>query len=146
VTKRREVESRLGVARRYLEASRQAAAAKLWREAAANARAGIENALKALLARRGPVPRTHDPHLVLQRLLDQAGALPEAERQPVAEVVRIGHGYGLVEPLRLSTGDESRHLTPWDFAPPAPAASSLRDAEEVLRIVEALCKSDNEQA
>lgn len=126
------------MARRYLDEARGAERAGLGRDVVACARACIENALKAVIARREPPPRTHDPHVVLQRFLDAGGKLPDLERPQVAELVRIGQAYGLVEHLRFAYGDEDRGLTPWDLATPERIARSLADAGEVLRIATAL--------
>ena len=118
MTKQHESSSRLNAAQRYLDDARAAREAGRLRDAAADARAAIESSLKAAIARHQPVPRTHDPHVVLTNILEDAAAVP-AEND----------------------------ATPWDLATPERVGAALSDAERVVAIAMELCaKGDDRRA
>ncbi|HEX9640150.1 MAG TPA: HEPN domain-containing protein [Candidatus Krumholzibacteria bacterium] len=126
---------RLQLALRSLASARDNLGRQNWRDSAVFSRAGVEHAVKAIVACFGAVPRSHEP----QRLLAQAletGAFPDWLRERAEALSPDLGGLGIQEHILLSYGDEERGIDPWSIVDEARATSHFRIAEAATALAE----------
>jgi len=73
----------------------------------------VENAAKAVIAMRGPVPKVHELKGALSKLVkdDRLRSL----RKEIALLAEISEKLGFEEHIRTDYGDEGQYRTPWDI-------------------------------
>ena len=81
----RDVDFRLRLADGFLGEARDDVTRARWRSCVDNAQLAVENAVKAVIARFVPVPRTHDLVTPLEGLL-ASGRLTPGERDALVEL------------------------------------------------------------
>ncbi len=96
------------------------------------AQLAVENAVKAVLACLGPVPRSHDLTGWLYRVLDHD--LPEEMRFHIQQLVPLAEQYGRQKHVLTTYGDEETFLTPWDIFDETDAQKAVGDARQCITI------------
>ncbi len=76
----------------------------------------MENAGKALLSRFGVTPKTHQPAMHLQRLLDTV-KLEDELKKKLSNVIPQFKALGFEEHFMTDYGDESARISPWEIVP-----------------------------
>lgn len=138
-----EAEYRLRLAEGFLAEARQDVSLSRWRAAVDNSQLCVENAAKALLARLGPVGRTHNPAAMLRQILEE-GRFPSNHRQSVEAVVERAELLGPDIHIQTDYGDESAGLTPWELFSEEDARRALQIAEEVYALVDQLLHNNGQ--
>ncbi len=124
---------RLRLAQGFLAEARQDIPLARWRSAVDNAQLAIENAAKAVLARFGPVSRSHHPHQQIRQGL-VADVFPAQHRAEIERLAQLAQGMGADVHIRTDYGDELGDLTPWELFDEAEAQDALRLAEEAVEL------------
>lgn len=107
-----------------------------WRAASASAQLSAENAAKAAMALRRPVPHTHD---VEDPLRQQAARLPQGEeRELVLRLASAVQGMGSRLHAELRYGNEEERLTPWQLFPEERGRALVGRARQALDLVRQL--------
>ena len=109
-----DAEYRLRLARGFLAEAEEDLRSSRWRSCVDNAQLAVENAAKSVIARFGPVPRSHDMSAVLSEHLQQ-GAVPPELRDGVGRLQELSRQLGFEEHVRSDYGDEARGITPWEL-------------------------------
>ena len=109
-----DAEYRLRLARGFLAEAEEDLRSSRWRSCVDDAQLAVENAAKSVIARFGPVPRSHDMSAVLSEHL-RLGAVPLELREGVERLVELSSQLGFEEHVRSDYGDEARGITPWEL-------------------------------
>ena len=109
-----DAEYRLRLARGFLAEAEEDFRSSRWRSCVDDAQLAVENAAKSVIARFGPVPRSHDVSAVLSEHL-RLGAVPSELREGVEHLVELSSQLGFEEHVRSDYGDEARGITPWEL-------------------------------
>lgn len=110
---RRDAEFRLKLAEGFLTETEQDIGLARWRSCVDNAQRTVENAAKAVLAMRGPVPKVHNLRGALVKLVDDPAL--QRVKEDIGILEEIAEKLGFEEHIRTGYGDESHYLTPWDI-------------------------------
>jgi HEPN domain-containing protein len=132
-----EVSYRLRLVVGFLAEARQDFKLGRWRSCVDNSQLATENAAKAVLARLGPVGRTHNPSLLLREALAAGEFLAEISSQ----VERLAECAELLGPdihVQSDYGDEAGGRTPWELFDRDTARQALDLAEEVAELSQQL--------
>jgi len=109
----RDSQFRLELAAGFLREAEQDLGLSRWRSCVDNAQMAIENAAKAVVAMRGPVPKTHQIEKALSRL--DKDPLLKSLRTEIATLGEIARKLGFEEHIRTDYGDETHYRTPWEL-------------------------------
>jgi HEPN domain-containing protein len=136
---RRDTEFRLKLAAGFLREAEEDIRLSRWRSCVDNAQMAVENAAKAVIAMRGPVPKVHKIGGALSKMLKDPQ--PKSLSKDIATLREITEKLGFEEHIRTDYGDESQYRTPWELfdRESAEEAVSLarRAYDTALRIIEA---------
>ena len=99
----RDVDFRLRPADGFLGEARDDVTRARWRSCVDNAQLAVENAVKAVIARFAPVPRTHDLVTPVDGLL-ASGRLTPGERDALAELRQCAAELGHEQHVRSDYG------------------------------------------
>ena len=102
-----------------------------WRSCVDDAQLAVENAAKSVVARFGPVPRSHDMSAVLSEHLRQ-GTIPPQLRESVELLQDLSRQLGFEEHVRSDYGDEARGITPWELFQEPDAQRAIEVARRAL--------------
>lgn len=130
----REARHRLGIARQLLGEAQQDADMARWRSCAANSQQAVEHAAKSVLVCYGPVPRTHDVHANLRRLMRTITAATPMVIERVEQLSEIAKAYGREQHMRVTYGDEDALVSPYELIDEAEARQSVADAREACEL------------
>lgn len=131
---KRDAEFRLKLAAGFLGEAEEDVRLSRWRSCVDNAQMAVENAAKAVIAMRGPIPKVHELHKALSRL-SQNARLKSLTREILA-LGEIAEKLGFEEHIRTDYGDESQYRTPWEIFDREGAEEALglaRQAQDLAR-------------
>lgn len=135
---RRDAEFRLKLAEGFLTEAEQDIELVRWRSCVDNAQRTAENAAKAVLAMRGPVPKVHKLKGALVKLVEDPAL--QRLKEDISVLGEIAEKLGFEEHIRTGYGDESQYLTPWDIfnqeAAEEAASLARRAYDTARRIIE----------
>ena len=135
---KRDTEFRLKLAAGFLGEAEEDVRLSRWRSCVDNAQMAVENAAKAVIAMRGPVPKIHQLQRALSRLSRDAQL--RSLSKEMAALGEITQKLGLEEHIRTDYGDESQYRTPWEIFDRESAEEALtlaRHAKDLAkRIIE----------
>jgi HEPN domain-containing protein len=126
-----DTEYRLRLARGFLAEAEEDFRSSRWRSCVDNAQLAVENAAKSVVARFGPVPRSHDMSAVLSEHL-RRGAVPPELREGVERLQELSRQLGFEEHVRSDYGDEARGITPWELFQEADAQQAIETARRAV--------------
>lgn len=122
---------RLRLAQGFLAEARQDTQLERWRSAVDNAQLAVENAANAVLARLGPVSRSHYPHQLLRQTL-ASKEFSVDRRTHIERLAQLAESLGADVHVRTDYGDELAELTPWELFDATEAQTALHQAEEAV--------------
>jgi HEPN domain-containing protein len=131
---KRDTEFRLKLAAGFLMEAEEDVRLSRWRSCVDNAQMAAENAGKAVVAMRGPVPKVHQLHRALSRLSKNARV--STLSMEIAALSEITEKLGFEEHIRTDYGDESQYRTPWEIFDRESAEEALslaRRAQDIAR-------------
>ena len=131
---KRDTEFRLKLAAGFHGEAEEDVRLSRWRSCVDNAQMAVENAAKAVIAMRGPVPKIHQLHRVLSRLSRDA-QLKSLSRE-MAALSESTQKLGFEAHIRTDYGDESEYRTPWEIFDREGAEEALsvaRQAQDLAR-------------
>lgn len=126
-----EAHYRWRLAEGFLGEARQDFDLGRWRACVDNSQLAAENAAKAVLARLGPVGKTHQPALFLRAALAE-GDFPEESASLVERLAECAELLGPDLHIKSDYGDEVGGRTPWELFDKEDARQALAWAEEAL--------------
>ena len=126
-----DAEYRLRLARGFLAEAEEDLRSSRWRSCVDDAQLAVENAAKSVVARFGPVPRSHDMSAVLSEHLRQ-GTIPPQLRESVELLQDLSRQLGFEEHVRSDYGDEARGITPWELFQEPDAQRAIEVARRAL--------------
>jgi len=136
-----EARYRLRLATGFLEEARQDVGLERWRSCVDNSQLAAENAAKGVLALVAPVGATHDPAVLLRRVLS-SGAYPASLEPRVIRIAECAAKLGWSVHVETDYGDYGAMQTPWELFVEADARDALDLAEEAVRLAgELVCGS-----
>lgn len=106
-------------------------------EARYRMRLAAENAAKAVLALAAPVGATHEPAVLLRRVLS-SGAYPSSVQPRVERLAKCAAKLGWSVHVETDYGDYSTMRTPWQLFDEADARQALALAEEATQLASEL--------
>lgn len=133
----RDVDFRLRLADGFLGEARDDVARARWRSCVDNAQLAVENAVKAVIARVAPVPRTHDLVTPLEELL-AAERFTADERDALIELRQCAEELGHEQHVRSDYGEEAVFKTPWELFDAEDARHALAVAERAVTLARSL--------
>ena len=133
----RDVDFRLRLAQGFLDEARDDVERSRWRSGVDNSQLSVENAIKAVIARHAPVPRTHNLAPLLDELLATA-SLSTAQREAVVALCACADELGPEQHVRSDYGEEASFQTPWDLFGEDDARRSLTVAEQALALARSI--------
>ena len=110
---KKDAEFRLKLAAGFLREAEEDVRLSRWRSCVDNAQMSVENAAKAVIAMRGPVPKVHQLEGALSKLVKDATL--KRLRKEIAILREIAGKLGFEEHVRTDYGDESQYRTPWEL-------------------------------
>ena len=125
-----DVAYRLRLAEGFLQEAEQDLPLSRWRSCVDNARLAVENAVKAVVARYGPVPRTHDITRLLDRVLS-AAVMNSAVQENLSLLKHLAEQLGYAEHIRSDYG-EATCKTPWELFDQADAQQAVSVARQAV--------------
>jgi len=131
---KQDTEFRLKLAAGFLREAEEDVRLSRWSSCVDNAQMAVENAAKAVIAMRGPVPKIHQLHGALSKL-SRSARLRGLSRE-IAILSEIAEKLGFEEHVRTDYGDESQYRTPWEIFDQESAEEALnlaRRAEDIAR-------------
>jgi HEPN domain-containing protein len=128
-----DAEYRLRLARGFLAEAEEDLGSSRWRSCVDNSQLTVENAAKSVIARFGPVPRSHDMSAVLSEHL-RRGAVPSELREGVEHLQELSRQLGFEEHVRSDYGDEARGITPWELFQEADAQRAIEIARRAVNL------------
>ena len=128
---------RLKVAEGFFVEAQQDLELGRWRSCVDGAQLATENALKAIIALWGPVPRTHEPAGVLFEMIE-AHQIPCEYGDEVKALVAAAEPMGHQVHIQTDYGDETAGLTPWDLFDETDAQRACTTGKTVLDAVRRL--------
>jgi len=137
VDSERDVDFRLRLADGFLGEARDDVTRARWRSCVDNAQLAVENAVKAVLARFVPVPRTHDLVTPLDGLL-ASGRLTAGERDVLVELRQCATELGHDQHVRSDYGEEAAFRTPWELFDAAEARRAMTIAEHSVTLARSI--------
>ena len=132
-----DAEYRRRLARGFLAEAEEDLRSSRWRSCVDNAQLAVENAAKSVIARFGPVPRSHDMSAVLSEHLRE-GAVPPELREGVERLQDLSRQLGFEEHVRSDYGDEARGITPWELFTEPDARRAIETARRAIDVAERL--------
>ncbi|MBI4523632.1 MAG: HEPN domain-containing protein [Deltaproteobacteria bacterium] len=124
----RDAEFRLRLAEGFLAEAEEDIRLSRWRSCVDNAQMCVENAAKAVIAMRGPVPKVHQLEEALAKLLKDTTL--KSLRKEIAILQEIAGKLGFEEHVRTDYGDESEYRTPWELFDEESAEEALDSARK----------------
>jgi HEPN domain-containing protein len=135
---KRDTEFRLKLSAGFLKEAEEDMRLSRWRSCVDNAQMAAENAAKAVIAMRGPVPKVHQLHKALSRLSKNVRL--SGLSKDFTALSEITEKLGFEEHIRTDYGDESQYRTPWEIFDRESAEEALslaRRAHDIAgRIIE----------
>ncbi|MDA2927684.1 HEPN domain-containing protein [Acidobacteria bacterium AH-259-G07] len=110
---KRDAEFRLKLAAGFLREAEEDLQLSRWRSCVDNAQMAVENAAKAVIAMRGPIPKVHRLKTALSKLLKDARL--KSLNKEIVTLGEIADKLGFEEHIRTDYGDESQYRTPWEL-------------------------------
>ena len=126
-----DADYRLRLGRGFLAEAEEDLRPSRWRSCVDNSQLAVENAAKSVIARFGPVPRSHDMSAVLSELL-RHGTVPPELREGVERLQELSRQLGFEEHVRSDYGDEARGITPWELFQEADAQRAIAIARRAV--------------
>ena len=133
----RDVDFRLRLADGFVGEARDDVARARWRSCVDNAQLAVENAVKAVIARFVPVPRTHDLVTPVNGLL-ASGRLTPGERDALAELRQCAAELGHEQHVRSDYGEEAAFKTPWELVDAEDARRAMTVAEHSVTLARSI--------
>lgn len=127
----RDVRYRLRLAEGFLNEAEEDVRSSRWRSCVDNAQLAVENAIKAVIGRFGPIPRSHDVAGLLDELRKRSD-LPPGSAEKLPALKALGERLGYEEHIRSDYGEEGSYLTPWELFGSAEAAEAVTVAREAV--------------
>jgi len=131
----RDADYRLRLARGFLAEADEDLRLSRWRSCVDNSQLAVENSAKSVIARFGPVPRSHDVAAILAEHVGR-GVIPQALRTPVDHLVDLSRQLGYEEHIRSDYGEEARGITPWDLFQEADTLRAIEIARRAVSVAE----------
>jgi HEPN domain-containing protein len=131
---KRDTEFRLKLSAGFLKEAEEDMRLSRWRSCVDNAQMAAENAAKAVIAMRGPVPKVHQLHKALSRLSKNVRL--SGLSKDFTALSEITEKLGFEEHIRTDYGDESQYRTPWEIFDRESAEEALslaRRAQDIAR-------------
>lgn len=129
---KRDTEFRLKLAAGFLTEAEEDLRLSRWRSCVDNAQMAVENAAKAVIAMRGPVPKVHQLQRALSRLSGDVRL--RRLRREIEALGEITEKLGFEEHIRTDYGDESQYRTPWEIFDRESAEEALGLARQAHNI------------
>jgi HEPN domain-containing protein len=126
-----DVRFRLRLSEGFLREAEEDLTLSRWRSCVDNAQLAVENAVKAVLARHGPVPKTHEvtrPLAALQRLEE----LDAAVKEKLTALQELAERLSYEEHISSDYGEEASFQTPWELFDQADAEEAVQVARQAL--------------
>ena len=139
-----EVDYRLRPIEGYVEEAREDAALRRWRSCVDNSQLAAENATKAILARVGPVGRTHHPATLLMTAVGEQ-RYPSALTAQLQRLAECARALGTQVHNESAYGNELARRTPWEIFGEAEARRALGLAEEALALAKQIVEGGLQQ-
>lgn len=136
---RADAEYRLRLARGFLSEAEEDLRLSRWRSCVDNAQLTVENAGKSVVARFGPVPRSHDVAALLAEHIER-GLIPATLRPKVDLLKELCQDLGYEEHVRSDYGEEARGVTPWELFQEPEAVRAIEIARRALSSAEDLAR------
>lgn len=127
----RDAEYRLKLATGFLTEAQQDLRLQRWRSCVDNAQLSVENSAKAVIARFGAIPKSHEVGHVIDSLLGK-GLIPDQLTEPVQKLIALTERLGYEEHIKTDYGEEASFLTPWEIFDQSSAQEALLTAQEAL--------------
>ncbi len=129
----RDVRYRLRLAEGFLGEAEEDVRSSRWRSCVDNAQLAVENAIKAVIGRYGPIPRSHDVAGLLDELVKRSD-LPPGTAGKLPALKALGERLSYEEHIRSDYGEEGSYRTPWELFGPAEGAEALAAAREAVAL------------
>jgi HEPN domain-containing protein len=108
-----------------------------------NAQLAVENAVKAVLARYGPVPKIHEVARPLANL-QQREELDAAVKEKLATLQGFAERLSYEEHIRSDYGEEATFKTPWELFDEDDAQEAVQVAQQTLELAKEILQSPGE--
>jgi HEPN domain-containing protein len=138
-----DVRFRLRLAEGFLQEAEQDLTLSRWRSCVDNAQLAVENAVKAVLARHGPVPKTHEvarPLTNLQRL----EGLDATVKEKLTTLQELAERLSYEEHIRSDYGEEATFKTPWELFDEDDAQEAVQVARQTLALAKEILQGRGE--
>jgi HEPN domain-containing protein len=138
-----DVNFRLRLAEGFLREAEEDLTLSRWRSCVDNAQLAVENAVKAVLARYGPVPKTHEvsrPLANLQRLED----LDAAVKEKLTALQELAEQLSYEDHIRSDYGEEATFKTPWELFDQDDAQEAVQVARQTLTLAKEILQGSEE--
>jgi HEPN domain-containing protein len=109
-----DVSFRLRLAEGFLQEAEEDLTLSRWRSCVDNAQLAVENAVKAVLARYGPVPKIHEVARPLANL-QQREELDATVKEKLVTLQELAERLSYEEHIRSDYGEEATFKTPWEL-------------------------------
>lgn len=126
-----DVRFRLRLAEGFLQEAEQDLTLSRWRSCVDNAQLAVENAIKAVLARHGPVPKTHEVSRPLANLQRLEG-LDTTVKEKLATLQGLAERLSYEDHIRSDYGEEATFKTPWELFNEDDAREAVQVARQTL--------------
>jgi HEPN domain-containing protein len=128
-----DVRFRLRLAEGFLHEAGEDLTLSRWRSCVDNAQLAVENAVKAVLARHGPVPKTHEVAGLLADLW-QTESANATVKEKLTKLQELAERLSYEEHIRSDYGEEATFQTPWELFDRQDAQEAVRVARETLAL------------
>lgn len=138
-----DVRFRLRLAEGFLQEAEEDLTLSRWRSCVDNAQLAAENAVKAMLARHGPVPKTHEVIRPLANL-QQLEKLDDTMREKLTTLQELAERLSYEEHIRSDYGEEATFKTPWELFDQPDAQEAVQVARQTLELVKEILQGPEE--
>jgi HEPN domain-containing protein len=128
-----DVRFRLRLAEGFFREADQDFTLSRWRSCVDNAQLAVENAVKAVLARHGPVSKTHDVSGPLADL-QQTEGLNATVKEKLRRLQDLSEQLSYEEHIRSDYGEEATFKTPWELFDQHDAQQAIQVAQQTLTL------------
>jgi HEPN domain-containing protein len=138
-----DVNFRLRLTEGFLQEAEEDLTLSRWRSCVDNAQLAVENAVKAVLARYGPVPKTHEvarPLMNLQRLEE----LDATVKEKLASLQELAEQLSYEDHIRSDYGEEATFKTPWELFDEDDAQEAVQVARQTLALAKEILQGPEE--
>lgn len=128
-----DVNYRVRLAEGFLREAEEDLKLSRWRSSVDNAQLSVENAVKAVIARYGPVPRTHDVAKPLEELQTSTELSPTV-KEKLSILRNLAEQLGYEEHIRSDYSEEASFKTPWELFDQEDAQKAVEIARQALSL------------